>query len=494
MKRRIRYAPPKGPVAISPKAWGEDFDALIFGGASEPEPLFTAQGPYAVVEICGPLSQRAAFFSDSYEDIHRRAAAAFGSEASAVCLRIDSPGGDWCGALELARDLRAMAKAAGKRLVAFTDGQALSAGYALACAAETIVATESASVGSIGVWQALVDVTAQDAMMGVKVAIAASGAAKAERNPHAGITDEAFARMVAQVEEQASIFFEHVSVARTLPVSRVKALEGAELFGQRALAAGLTDRIVNSWSAFLSEKDTPMPSKASKYDEAYGLLKQAAEGEDEEAAKKAKKALKAMEDEGEEKKDDKEAKAKAEEEEKAKKAKAEDEEKKKKDDEQAKAKALSDPLPADTLALAAEVHAMKAERAAEKEEAERGTLLAKRPDFSAEIRATLAKASLEQLREAVEKWPRIGAPPIARGAAASQALGTRAPHEDAPDAGPRGDDDFIARRMGAFVDGTGIKSSGRNLELGTMTPVEAKAWLASAAGQRAQALVQKGQE
>lgn len=484
-------------MAVAPKAWGEELDFLFFA-PEEPRPAFAEAGAYAVVEIVGALSQKPSWCSDSYEDIRNRAAAAMASKCEAVCLRIDSPGGDWCGALELARDLREMAKTAGKRLVAFTDGQALSAGYALACAAEEIVATESASVGSIGVWAPLVDVTAQDAMMGVRVAIAASGAAKAERNPHAGITEEAFGRLQEQVNEQAAIFFEHVSAARSLPVSKVKALDGAEVFGQRGIAAGLTDRLVNSWSAFLSEKDTPMPSQASKYDEAYGLLKQAAEGEDEEAAKKAKKALKAMEegDEPAEKKDgDKQANAKAEEEEKAKKAKAEaDDAEKKKKDEEEKAKAKAAGQAPDTFALAAEIHAMKAERAAEKEQAERAELLAKRPDFGPEVRSTLASAPIEKLREAVEKWPRIGGP-LARAAAAGQLGGTRGAGQGEPggDAAP-GEADYIARRMGAHVDGVGIRASGRNLELGAMTPEQARAWLASDEGKRAQALVQKGTE
>src|SRR6202012_3514314 len=61
-----------------------------------------------------------------------------------------------------------------------------------------------------------------------------------------------------------------------------------------------SDRLVNSWSAFLSEKDAPMPAntapQASKYDEALGALKRCAEGDDDDA-KKAKKLLKAAEEE-----------------------------------------------------------------------------------------------------------------------------------------------------------------------------------------------------
>lgn len=507
MKRRIRYAPPKlGLIAVAPRAWGEEF--AVFFGARKPEQLFSEEGSYAVVEICGPLTQRAGWMGDSYEEISSRVAAALESGAESVCLRIDSPGGDWCGALELSREIREMAKAAGKRLVAFTDGMALSAGYAIACAAEKIVATESATVGSIGVWATQVDLTAQDAMMGIKVAIASSGTAKADRNPHAGITDESFTRLQAQVDEQAELFFELVATCRSLPVSKIRAVQGAELFGQRGITAGLSDHLVNSWAAFLSTEDLDMPSKASKYDEAYGLLKQAAEGDDEEAAKKAKKCLKAMEEEEPEKKEEKEAKTKAEagEKEKEEKAKAEAEEKEKskakaEKDEKEKAKAKAS-AGSDDFSLAARLHALEAKDAAKEEASERAVLLAKRPDFSAEIVATLAKASIAQLKEAVETWPKIGSR-LGQAAAASQAGGTRGKGqtsasniEDDPE-GSRplstlSESDYIARKMGEPVDVEGIQFKGKSLVLGPMSPAQAKAFLESKEGAAATKAAEKG--
>jgi ClpP class serine protease len=422
MKRRVRYAPPKGPVAIAPKAWGADF--FFFESAAQP--IFTLEGPYAVVEVAGPLSQHEGFCFDSYDEIRSRLASALESEAPQVCLRIDSPGGDYTGAIELSRDLRAMAAAAGKRLVAFTDGQALSAGYAIACAAEEIVSTDSAAVGSIGVWAPLVDLTAQDAMFGAKVMIAASGVAKSDRNPHVGITDEAFARLQAQIDEQAALFFDLVSECRGLPISKIKALDGAELFGQRGIAAGLSDRLVNSWSAFLTSQGTPMATKASKYDEAMGALKRAAEGDDEDA-KKAKKALKALEEptEDEKKKDDDDKAAAAAAAEAKSKSEADDKEKdEKKKDEEAKAMAHN------AVALAKEVATLKAAEATRvaaeakaAEDTQRAALFAQRPDFSEAQKKTLAKMPLADVDDAVKNWPKATALPGSAAAAMTPTLG-----------------------------------------------------------------------
>lgn len=465
----------------------------MLDGGGKSAPMYTEEGAYAVVEICGPLFQKEALFADSYDGIRRRVALALDSSMPAVCLRISSPGGDWCGSLELARDLRSMARAAKKRLVAFTDSQALSAAYAIACAADRIVATESAMVGSIGVWQPLLDVTAQDAMSGVKIAIAASGSAKADRNPHMGITDEAFTRMQAQVDEQAELFFEHVSAMRGIPVSKIRSLEGADFFGQRGFAAGLTDEIVNSWAVHVtSSAESSMSAQASKYDEAMGAMKRAAEGEDEDA-QKAKKALKALSElfEGKDKDKDgdkdgdakgkakaaaeeEEKKAKAEEEEKARKAKAEAEEEEKK----AKAMGAGPSL----FDLTRKVHALEAERDAEKDKHARDKLLAQRPDFSPEIKASLAKVSLSQVEEAVKTWPKL-ASKLGAAAAGARATGTRGLNESReiteiePSPQSVSDDDYIARRMGVSQAGTGIRRIGRSLELGPMTPEQARDFL-----------------
>lgn len=410
-------------VAISPKAWGEEFD--LFSLREEPSrALFAEEGSYAVVQIVGPLTQHEGWWGDDYDDIRKRVAAALESSAPAVCLRIDSPGGDYTGCLELARDLRAMAAAAEKPLVAFTDGSALSAAYAIACSAAKIVATPSANVGSIGVWAPMVDMTARDSAMGIKWAIAASGVAKSDRNPHLPITEEAYARLKAQVELQAVLFFELVAEARSLSVEEVRALDGAEVFGRRADVAGLIDLQVNSWSAFLAEKDLLMPApaaikpgaaKASKYDEAYGLLKQAAEGEDEEAAKKAKKCLKAMEDGDKDEKGGEKEKAEAE----AKK-KAEAEEMEKKKDEEEKAKALA----ANNLALAHEVQTLKAKEAdrarlelARADADKRVAILAKRPDLGPAALSALRYVPTDKLEEEVGKFARVTALPGAAAAA-----------------------------------------------------------------------------
>lgn len=384
---------------MSPKAWGVEFD--LFGGPTVDEPKFDEEGEYAVVTICGPMTKSGGWWGDSYEDIRERAQAAFGSSAEAVCLRIDSPGGDLAGCFELAHDLRAMKEGSGKRLVAFTDGDCCSGAMALASPADEIVATPQAFLGSIGVWAALVDATASDALWGIKVVIASSGEHKADWNPHVPMTEEAFNRLQAQVVAQAELFFSLVSENRGVSVDALRALKGAAPFGQAALAAGLCDRLVPSWSAFLSGDDAmSVKSKNSKYDEAMGALRAAAE-EDSEDGKKAKKALSAIDKEGEESEEDK--KKKKDDEEKAAAKKVEE------DKEKEKAQATITSLAATVQALQTDLTERDRKAAAAADTQARAAIFAKRPDLNETVRTALETMPTAALEKAIEAMPRVSA-------------------------------------------------------------------------------------
>lgn len=400
--------PPSAILAMPPEAFGEEFDIFFFGG--ETPVAFEVCGKYAVVTIKGPLEQAKSWRLDSYAAVKTRAAAAFASDSPEVCLRISSPGGSFAGCLELARELRAMATEAKKPLSAFVDSQALSAGYALACSStKEIAITPSAAVGSVGVWSALVDATAQDAARGLKVEIVASDDHKADRNPHVPMTAEAIERLRAEVTDMAEMFREEVAEGRGMRPSSLRKLKGASVFGAAAVKAKLADRLVDSWEKFVgsstandnirNEEEMSLYSKAA--------MQAAAEKGDREAAEMLALLAKAEEPDEDDKemKSKKAKKAKAEEDEAdAKKAKAKEDAPIKKGDEKDEkdAKALSDVI--------SRVQAMEA--AAEAKEAQalennkRAALLAERPDFSDAVLEVLAMAPIAALEKAVKDFPK----------------------------------------------------------------------------------------
>lgn len=519
---------PMGMLALARKAWGEEYEvAIVVSAAGAPAP-FAKVGDLAVVDIKGPLVNHKHPAWDSYEAILERADAAFDDqEVKRVCMRINSPGGDVDGCFDAARRLRFLAKFHGKELIAYADGQAASAAYALACAADRIVLSSTSTVGSIGIIEGLRDQTLRDRAMGENFVIVTSGAHKADGNPHVAITEKAVKNLQGQVDGMADLFFELVEELRGFPAEKARALEARMLFGEQAVGAGLADE-VSTWSTLAHEPvpmaqsgpgESPMTAKAMNLrqhmawaaehgdDEEKEMAKRClsalAEGEGDEGAPPEKKKEEAegkkasAEGEGEGKKAKAEGegegkKASAEGEGEGKKAKAEGEGEGKKaavEEKEAKAKAGDGdgdeddkPEGKKAQALAARVQALEAENYAREQSTRRAALMASRPDLAAEVVAWLDSEPIGVVERAIKTLPKGKGPSsVTRPAAASQAMPVRASgHTGDPDDVsfvPEDQAGFIARKMGVEPPPPGVKNTGRALELGFMSSDDARAFL-----------------
>lgn len=320
---------PTGHLALLPAAFGFMFDECA---PERPD----VQGGTAIVKIRGPLMHHASWWGDSYDAIAGRVADALdaldrgdsqgatpvgyrtparSASAKALLLCIDSPGGTVSGLFECARSIREMAESRGVPVYAYVEGQACSAAYALACAADVIGCPPTAQVGSIGVIGTLYSVAEANAKQGIRVELVTSGARKADGNPHGEITPEAIAAEQASVDELAGMFFEHVAQSRGLSADAVRGFEAGVFLGAEAVERKLADQVVTFAEMLAlvasaptkerSMKAEKVGAKASKeMDGAIETLRKLAESDDEEEAKKAKKLLAAFEDEGEEETDD----------------------------------------------------------------------------------------------------------------------------------------------------------------------------------------------
>jgi hypothetical protein len=76
------------------------------------------------------------------------------------------------------------------------------------------------------------------------------------------------------------------------------------------------------------------------------------------------------------------------------------------DDESKKTAIAASATPSNVIDLAKRVHELEAERAREKEAAEIERLFASRPDFADDVKATLVKAGVDAVRDAVKTWKR----------------------------------------------------------------------------------------
>ena len=391
-----------GPQAMAQAAWGAMYETAA-------PKAFEVKGDAGIIEIEGPLCEHKNPFWQSYEALEEIAQDAFTSpEVKQVVLSINSQGGDAAGCIELSRTFRRLSEETGKPLTTYVRGCMASAAYALGCAAQQIICPATATVGSIGVFEPIADVTEQDRMMGVKFTFVTSGKLKLAGNPHIPTNKDHLASIGRQVEELSGLFFDLVSEMRGVSRDEIAALEGEAFIGAQALNNSLVDGVEQyaGLLARLSEGTPSMPAQAAAkksegLEEAMKSLIAMAESDDEDTSKKAKRMLRAYaEDEGgedgkEEPKKEEGSKAEGKEDEK-KEAKAEGKDEEKKEGEATKAMAT----------LTSRLHAMEVERATEKETRAKAALLDTRKDFSPEVRSTLEALPLATVEKAVKEWKR----------------------------------------------------------------------------------------
>ncbi len=371
----------------------------------------SAQGRIAVLPIRGPLTHHASEGFACYDHITAVAEVLLNSaDVDILLLAIDSPGGEVSGCFGAAADLRRVADAAGKRLVAYAH-QACSAAYAWASACETIYAAPASRVGSIGVIQPLEDHTVALAAQGIQVTLVTSGARKADGNPAEPHNPEMLAAVQGSVDGLAGMFFDIVSDDRGLPAKEIKGMQAQVFNGVEGKKMGLVDHVMTFGQCLAHLSATPQGTEESESmttSDMIAQLKALAESGDEEA-----KALFGDEEKPEE--DD--AKATGDDKPKM----AEDDE-----EEEEEAKATSDkveasvPEGADAVAvmkiMQGQLAAITAERAAEKAAAKLATdtsaLLATRPDFDATTLKGLRGASLATIKYACASLPKNSNPII----------------------------------------------------------------------------------
>ena len=500
-----------GPMAILASAYGQEFDLIAPAQVAQVEPSI------AVVDVRGPLVYHSKCGDmlfpcfDSYEAIVARVGDALSSSASTVVLRFDSPGGEAAGVHETTKKIQAMAAASGKRLVGYVDELCASAAYALSCACDSVYLPQSGTLGAIGVIERLVDETKADVMAGVDVTFVVTGARKADAHPHSPVTAEVIAAVQGRVDALGAQFFGLVSESRGIPVEAVEGYQASLFQGADAVAAKLAtgvcsfdELILMLGSNAASERGAPaavkaasMPQKAmatmALNKQAKSMLEHLADQGATDEVKAAAKLLLAAFPEKDDKKDDKKDDDESPPSSKPDPKKDEDEE----DEKAAKAKAdaVATPVAAvqapapqaaaaapgidQLMVFAAELQAIKAERAAEKEASERAQLLASRSDFDAKIVAMLQSAPMDRVRFAVETFPRAVSSP----AAAAQARGTRGEtQQEKPGMlGKLRDNPELDRVMGLSQAQARVHRVGCDMVFPAITPEQAKARLAEMA-------------
>ncbi|MBS7803110.1 signal peptide peptidase SppA [Rhizobiales bacterium TNE-4] len=164
------------------------------------------------------------------------------SDAKALLVVIDSPGGTVTGSAAIYDALRDVAKK--KPVVALIDSMAASGGYITAIGTDRIYARETSIVGSIGVIMQYPNVTRLLDMVGVKMEEYKSTPLKASPNPFENASPEAAAALNSVIQSSYDWFKRLVKTRRNLTDSELAAVADGRIFtGMQGQPLKLVDAI-----------------------------------------------------------------------------------------------------------------------------------------------------------------------------------------------------------------------------------------------------------
>lgn len=219
----------------------------------------------AVIPVHGVIAQGLAVIEDSsgvvdsYNVAKMIRLAVESPDVDGILYDFDSPGGSVTGTPELAA--RISAASALKPSLAYTDSLMASAAYWLASQCEGIYASQSAAVGSIGVYMAWLDQSRAMEMAGMKTELFKAGKFKALGLPGTTLTDEARAMLQASVDKIYGWFTAAVRERRDVSD---EAMQGQVFYADDAAKANLIDAVGSREEALTELKDMIAAKKGMK--------------------------------------------------------------------------------------------------------------------------------------------------------------------------------------------------------------------------------------
>ncbi len=217
--------------------------------AAHPRDYAVSEGGIAVVPVLRPLVARGDWLTTLIGATEYGAVAEALGQAAAdpavrgIVLDVDSPGGEVGGLFDLVEAISTIKQSSGKPLWAIASEAALSAAYAIASVADRVYVTRTGEVGSVGVVAVHLDESAADAMAGLKWTLIHAGARKTDGNPHEPLSPRAMAGIQADVDALYGQLVALVASNRSVSAEAIRATEAAIYRGERAVKAGLADRV-----------------------------------------------------------------------------------------------------------------------------------------------------------------------------------------------------------------------------------------------------------
>lgn len=225
--------------------------------------LRVSQGT-AVLPIMGGLTHRATGMDalctgglSSYAGLMKAYDEALADDSvERIVMHVDSGGGEATGCFDLANHIHA--NRGKKPVIAYVDGMSASAAYALTSAADEVIASPNADVGSIGVIMVHEDWSKMLAKEGIEATIIKAGANKGMGSPYAPLSKEAKETMQARIDDLYDAFTGLIAQNRPMTQSDAKATEASVYNAQESLKLGLIDKIMtpDEFVAYITPSQT----------------------------------------------------------------------------------------------------------------------------------------------------------------------------------------------------------------------------------------------
>jgi signal peptide peptidase SppA len=232
----------------------EDDDYWGSEPGANPRSGYDVVGGVAIIQVEGTLVQKLGTMRPysgmtGYDGIRQNFLTALHDpEVEAICLGIDSPGGEVAGCFDLVDTIY---RCRGEKPIwSILNESAYSAGYAIASAADKIYVPRTGGVGSVGVIWAHMDWSEALTKAGFKVTFITYGDLKAEGRPELALSEETRARFQADIDTMGELFVETVARNRNISTKAVRDTQAACFLGAQGIAQGLADGVMAPDAAF----------------------------------------------------------------------------------------------------------------------------------------------------------------------------------------------------------------------------------------------------
>ncbi|MDO5498306.1 MAG: S49 family peptidase, partial [Propionibacteriaceae bacterium] len=240
----VRGAGTSGTVVNTTTVWGPS-------GASNTLRAVDVTGPILTDESGGGLLVTGTYGYEVAKMIDELDA----EDAGALILRMNTPGGTVTGSKAIADAVARYQQRTGKKVFAHVQGMSASGGMYAMAGADEIQADYGSQVGSIGVIMGPLarfrDVVAVDGGVlqggvtttgGIEEFYLTQGRGKDAGNPYRDLTEEERTVLMDGLENEYTLFVDHVATLRDIPAQTIRDDLGAHLFdGQTAEEKGLID-------------------------------------------------------------------------------------------------------------------------------------------------------------------------------------------------------------------------------------------------------------